>query len=127
MAAPFAASRSESLGFLDKASANAEFGADYRVAVLSNVVSYEENVRAVLSKVLLGEADAGIVYSSDITMEATDQVGKIDIPDALNTVAAYPIALIVDAPHSTLALTRTPGSSRKGWMSRVTKHSTTMA
>ncbi len=87
------------LDFLDRASQEAEFGAGYKDSVLNNVVSYEENVKAVLTKVALGEADAGIVYSSDVTGEAADQVDRLDIPDALNTVAAYPIAALDDSAH----------------------------
>jgi molybdate transport system substrate-binding protein len=86
-----------SLDFLNKASTNVDFGDTYSETVLSNVVSYEENVRSVLSKVALGEADAGIVYTSDITGEAADQVGRIDIPDELNTLASYPIAAVSDS------------------------------
>jgi molybdate transport system substrate-binding protein len=85
-----------SLDFLNKASATVEYGETYSQTVIANVVSYEENVRSVLSKVVLGEADAGIVYSSDVALDAS-QVNRIDIPDDLNTVAAYPIAPIGDA------------------------------
>ncbi len=91
-----------SIEFLDKATA-ADFGPAYKDGVLANVVSYEENVRAVVSKVVLGEADAGIVYSSDVTGDTVDQVGRIDIPDALNVVAAYPLAVLSDAAHPALA------------------------
>jgi molybdate transport system substrate-binding protein len=92
-----------SLDFLAKASELPEYGAAYSAAVLANVVSYEENVRAVLSKVVLGEGDAGIVYTSDITGESADQVKRIDIPDELNTIATYPIAPIEDSRHAELA------------------------
>lgn len=91
-----------SLDFLEKAAADSTLGAGYRDAVLANVVSYEENVRAVLAKVTLGEADAGIVYNSDVTTEAVAQVQRIDIPDTLNTIAAYPIAPVADGPHAAL-------------------------
>ena len=92
-----------SLDFLDKAAADAAFAPGFKDAVLANVVSYEDNVRAVLTKVALGEADAGIVYSSDVTGESAGAVTKLDIPDALNTVASYPIAALSDSPHAALA------------------------
>lgn len=91
------------LDFLDKAEADGSLGAGYKDAVIANVVSYEENVRAVLAKVTLGEADAGIVYSSDISQAASTQVQRIDIPDNLNTVASYPIAPLSDSPHAEAA------------------------
>jgi molybdate transport system substrate-binding protein len=61
------------------------------------------NVKAVLSKVALGEADAGIVYVTDISLDAADEVGKIDIPDNLNTIASYPIATLKGAKNAGLA------------------------
>jgi molybdate transport system substrate-binding protein len=91
------------LDFLDKASKDVTYGAGFKDAVLKNVVSYEANVKAVLSKVSLGEADAGIVYSSDIGRDATARVGRLDIPDPLNTIATYPIAPIRDSKHADLA------------------------
>ena len=92
-----------SLDFLEKASKDPAFTATYKEAVLQNVVSYEENVKAVYTKVALGEADAGIVYLSDITLQGAGQVGSLDIPDHLNTIAIYPIATITDSQHPDLA------------------------
>ncbi|MCC7362103.1 MAG: molybdate ABC transporter substrate-binding protein [Anaerolineales bacterium] len=92
-----------SLDFLDKAAADAAFDPGFKEAVLANVVSYEDNVRAVLTKVALGEADAGIVYSSDVTGDGAAAVTKLDIPDSLNTLANYPIAALNDSPHPALA------------------------
>ncbi|NJO06766.1 MAG: molybdate ABC transporter substrate-binding protein [Chloroflexaceae bacterium] len=91
-----------SRAFLDKAAASGEFTADYRDAVLANIVSYEENVRAILTKVALGEADAGIVYTSDVAPNEADQVQQIDIPDTLNTIAAYPLAAVSDTAQPAL-------------------------
>lgn len=86
------------LDFLDKAEAGGSLGAGYKDAVIANVVSYEENVRAVLAKITLGEADAGIVYTSDAGA-AADKVMQMEIPDPLNTVASYPIAVLGDSPY----------------------------
>lgn len=71
--------------------------------MLANVVSYEQDVKAVLSKVALGEADAGIVYATDVLGDSANKVNRIDIPDALNTVAAYPIAALNDSKNAALA------------------------
>ena len=92
-----------SLDFLDKAVQDAAFGTTFKDDVLANVVSYEENVRSVLTKITLGEADAGIVYTSDINGDAADQVERLHIPDALNTIASYPIGTIKDSANPELA------------------------
>ncbi len=88
--------------FLDKASAG-ELGPDYAGTVLANVVSYEENVKAVFTKVALGEADAGIVYSSDVTGADAERVEVLEIPDAFNVIAAYPLVALTDAHQPALA------------------------
>lgn len=92
-----------SLDFLDRAAGDAGFDPGYPVAVLKNVVSYEDNVKAVVTKVVLGEADAGIVYVTDITASVADQLGTLAIPDALNPPAAYPIAALADSAAPRLA------------------------
>jgi molybdate transport system substrate-binding protein len=56
-------------------------------------VSQEDNVKAVVTKVSLGEADAGIVYVTDVTAGG-DKVEGVDIPEELNVVATYPIATV---------------------------------
>ena len=89
-----------SLDFLEKAGQVPLFGPSFPQSVLKNVVSYEENVRSVLNKVALGEADAGIVYSSDVSGEAASKVGQLNIPDELNVIASYPIAVIKDSQHT---------------------------
>lgn len=92
-----------SLDFLAKASNDPAFSPMFKAAVLKNVVSFEENVKAVYTKIALGEADAGIVWISDITSDGAGQVGSLDIPEALNVIAAYPIAAISDSKHPDLA------------------------
>jgi molybdate transport system substrate-binding protein len=54
--------------------------------------SLEQQVTGVLSKVALGEADAGIVYVSDVA--TSGQVEGVAIPDAQNVIADYPIAIL---------------------------------
>ena len=61
--------------------------------------SYEENVKAVVTKVTLGEADVGIVYRTDVIAAGDDAQG-VPIPDDINVVAEYPIALVADAPNA---------------------------
>ena len=92
-----------SLEFLDKASSDPALGATFTEDVLRNVVSYEDSVRAVLTKVFLGEADAGIVYSSDISGGGADKVGQLDIPEMLNVIASYPIAPVKNSSNPELA------------------------
>jgi molybdate transport system substrate-binding protein len=103
LAAPEVPVGQYALDFLDKAAADPALGAGYRGDVLANVVSYEENVRAVFTKVALGEADAGIVYSSDVVGEGAADVSQLDIPDALNTPALYPLAPLNDSAQPDLA------------------------
>ena len=91
------------LDFLDKAVKDPGFDPTFKDAVLKNVVSYEDNVKSVLTKVSLGEADAGIVYVTDITSDAVAKVQKLDIPDSLNTIATYPIAPVSDSKNGDLA------------------------
>ena len=66
---------------------------DYDHRVLANVVSQEENVKSVVAKVQLGEADAGIVYQSDVTPSVARYVKVFEIPDPYNVIATYPIAV----------------------------------
>ncbi|MFN8592777.1 MAG: molybdate ABC transporter substrate-binding protein [Thermomicrobiales bacterium] len=71
----------------------ATFGEGFSDRVAANVVSKEEDVRDVLTKVELGEADAGIVYVSDAFV-AGDKVRLIEIPADENVIATYPIATV---------------------------------
>ena len=66
------------------------------------MASRELNVRQVLAKVVLGEADAGVVYRSD-AIAAAGKVAVVGIPPELNVIAEYPIAALKAAPHPDLA------------------------
>src|SRR5205085_10923630 len=79
------------------------YGDDYKAGFLQNVVSEEGNVRQVSTKIALGAADAGLVYRSDITPDLASKVFMLPIPDAVNTIAAYPIAVTNDSPVPDLA------------------------
>jgi molybdate transport system substrate-binding protein len=92
-----------SIDFLDKAVKDPQLGAGYQTGVLKNVVSFENSVKGVLTKVVLGEADAGIVYTTDIIGDAAAKVGQIEIPEALNVIADYPIAVLKDSPNQEMA------------------------
>lgn len=87
---------------LHNAAAELALGDAFETAVLANVASYEENVRAVLAKVTLGEADAGIVYRTD-ARSAGDDVVAIDIPSAWNVTAEYPLAVLARSAHAEAA------------------------
>jgi molybdate transport system substrate-binding protein len=89
------------LEILDKA--DAEYGGDFKQDVLSNVVSREADVRASVSRVALGDADATFGYASDYTPDIRDRVRVIQIPENLNIMATYPIATLEDAESPELA------------------------
>jgi molybdate transport system substrate-binding protein len=76
------------------------FTPGYPQHVLANVVSNEENVHGVVSRVQLGEADAGIVYGSDVTPAVARVVRRFDLPDSANVIASYPIAVVRHAPNA---------------------------
>ncbi len=80
---------------------NGQFGSDFKDKVLANVVSNEDNVKQVVSKVQLGEADAGIVYTSDAV--AAPDLKTIEIPAELNVIAKYPIAALTKSANPDLA------------------------
>ncbi len=84
---------------LEKLTRAPGFPQDYAARVLRNVVSHEENVRSVVAKVQLGEADAGVVYRSDVTPTSAPFVLLLEIPERFNVVASYPIAALKAAAN----------------------------
>lgn len=66
-----------------------------KARVVPNVVSTEVDVKATLAKVKLAEADAAVVYHSDV-VAAKDAVTGIEIPAQVNTSLAYPVITLAD-------------------------------
>jgi molybdate transport system substrate-binding protein len=90
------------LQILQKSDGGAKYGPDFAQRVQAKVASRELNVRQVLAKVVLGEADAGIVYRSD-ALAGAGKVLVLSIPPEVNVRAEYPIAILKGAPHPALA------------------------
>ena len=86
---------------LDNMSKDTTYGTDFGTKVLANVVSNETDVKQVVAKVQLGEADAGIVYVSDAIAAPT--LKTVEIPLNLNVVAKYPLAPLIKSANPDLA------------------------
>lgn len=72
---------------------------DLQTDIYANLVSEEDNVRRVVAKIALGEADAGIVYLSDVTPDLAADLHVVDIPSSQNVAAPYPIGRLNNSPH----------------------------
>lgn len=70
--------------------------------ITPSVDTLEEDVKAALTKVALGEVDAALVYVTDVKA-AGDEVEGIEVPEAADVVNAYPISLLTDAADADLA------------------------
>ena len=81
--------------------AGTTLGPQFRAEVESHIVSREANVRLVLAKVELGEADAAVVYRTDLV--AARNVRAIPLPAELTERTRYPMAIAVHAPEPELA------------------------
>ncbi len=77
---------------LMKASQDPSFGSDFQSKVQQNIVSQQTDDRQIVAQVQLGEADAAVVYATDITPSTQGQLMSFPVPDALNQVVVYPIA-----------------------------------
>jgi molybdate transport system substrate-binding protein len=73
-----------------------------RAGVTAKPKSYEVSVKGVVAKVVAGEVDAGIVYVTDVKA-AGDKTEGVDIPDATNVIAAYPLAVLKQSRHPAVA------------------------
>ena len=92
------------------AEADGAYGPDFAARALANVRSNEANVRAALAKVELGEADAAIVYASDLAGGAPEGVRAVAIPARFQVAAEYRIALLSEsaAARAFLAFATSP-------------------
>ncbi|MFJ3804371.1 molybdate ABC transporter substrate-binding protein [Streptomyces sp. NPDC090088] len=64
--------------------------------------SYEEDVKAALNKVVLKEADAAVVYKTDVKA-AGDKVEGVNFPESAGAINDYPIALLKDSKNAETA------------------------
>ena len=89
---------------LDNLAADGRYGPEFAQQATANIVSEETNVRNVEQKVVLGQADAGIVYHAMAQKSAAaGDITAVPIPDELNTRAHYYAARLQAAPQPTLA------------------------
>jgi molybdate transport system substrate-binding protein len=80
------------------------FGDSLSRRLLANAVMQEADVKAVEAKVAHGQADAGIIYRSELTPALLRRVRPIPIPDSLNVTATYSISVVRDTPRPERAL-----------------------
>ena len=73
------------------------YPADFVARYAANVVSKEDNVKAVVGKIELGEGDAGIVYVTDA--KASTKVTPVDVPDSANVPATYAGVVLKASPN----------------------------
>jgi molybdate transport system substrate-binding protein len=77
------------------------YPAGFEAAYAANVVSKEDNVKAVVGKIELGEGDAAIVYVTDAAASA--KVKPVDVPDAANVPATYAGVVVKASPNQDAA------------------------
>ena len=75
--------------------------AGFEAAYAANVASKEDNVKAVVGKIELGEGDAAIVYVTDAN--ASDVVEPVELPDAANVPATYAGVVVEASPNQAAA------------------------
>ena len=77
------------------------YPSDFEAAYDRNIVSKEDNVKSVLNKVALGEADAGIVYATDAL--ESPHVKTVSIPNGANVRSTYAGVVVKTSPHADAA------------------------
>lgn len=86
---------------VDNLAGESGYPADFAAAYAANIASREDNVKAVVAKVELGEGDAGIVYVTDA--RASAKVTAVDVPDEANVPAAYAGIVVKASPDQIAA------------------------
>jgi molybdate transport system substrate-binding protein len=79
---------------------DAAYGADFAARVQANVVSEETDVKAVATKIALGEGDAGVVYATDVTPAIAPKVRVLRFPAGAAPEVVYPIAVTKNAANA---------------------------
>jgi molybdate transport system substrate-binding protein len=103
LAAPTVPVGSYARATFGKLSGQNGYPADFPAAVEKNVVSNELDVKAIVTKISLDEADAGVVYSTDVTPVVAPKLDVVPFPAAVNPDIEYPIAALKSAPNAKAA------------------------
>jgi len=77
------------------------YPSDFVAAYGRNIASKEDNVKAIVAKIELGEGDAGIVYVTDAN--ASTKVSTVDVPDAANVPAMYAGVVVKTSSNASAA------------------------
>ena len=88
---------------LNKTTNDSSYGPEFKKKVLENVVSEETNVNSLATKVVLGEADVGIAYASDVPVAQSDKVRVIELPTGYQVIADYPMGVVKETTNRATA------------------------
>jgi molybdate transport system substrate-binding protein len=94
VAAPGVPAREYTEQMVQRVIATSEFTDAFRDRYERNIASEENNVRQVAARVALGEADAGVVYATDVTPEIRKRIVEFPAPAAYRVAAEYPVATL---------------------------------
>jgi molybdate transport system substrate-binding protein len=84
---------------LDKLANDSEYGPAYKEKVMANIVSEETTVTLIMSRVALGEADAGFAFLSDVSPKMAGKITRIFIPDKYNVMGDFPIGVLKQSKY----------------------------